>query len=170
MKNRTLALLFSLLVSSLAFAQTGQTPEKVKIYNPAADAKADIQAAVAQAAQDGKHVLLQIGGNWCGWCIAFTNQVNNSDTLRKAVTDQYVLYHLNYSQENMNEEVLASLGYPQRFGFPVFVILDGKGNRLHTQNSEYLESGKGYNSKRVLEFFNSWSVAAIDPKSYERKK
>jgi hypothetical protein len=77
---------------------------------------------------------------------------------------------LNYSPENRNEDALASLDYPQRFGFPVFVILDGKGNRLHTQNSAYLEEGNGHDSKKVLEFFNHWSPAALDPKSYEKKK
>ena len=37
---------------------------KPELYNPSADAKADIQKAVAQAKLESKHVLLQIGGNW----------------------------------------------------------------------------------------------------------
>ena len=81
--------------------------------------------------------------------------------------ENFVIYHVNYSKENKNEDVLTSLGYPQRFGFPVFVVLDSKGNRLHTQNSAYLEEGKAYSTKKVLEFFKQWSPAAIDPKQYE---
>jgi hypothetical protein len=38
--------------------------ESPAIYNPAVDAKAEIQKAVKQAKEDGKHVLVQIGGNW----------------------------------------------------------------------------------------------------------
>jgi len=38
--------------------------EKPQIYNPSADAKVEIQKAVAQAKLEGKHVLLQVGGNW----------------------------------------------------------------------------------------------------------
>jgi hypothetical protein len=38
---------------------------------------------------------------------------------------------------------MAFLGNPQRFGFPVFVIIDGDGNVLHTQDSALLEQGKG---------------------------
>jgi len=47
---------------------------------------------------------------------------------------------------------LSGLGYPQRFGFPVFVVLDDKGNRLHTHNSDYPEEGKYHSKEKVLEF------------------
>jgi len=114
-------------------------------------------------------VLVQIGGNWCSWCLRFNKKVTKNDTLKSVLTEKYITYHLNYSKENWNENLLASLGYPQRFGFPVFVVLDGKGNRLHTQSSVYLEEGKGYSTEKVLEFFNNWSTTAIDPKSYPSK-
>ncbi|AFD08429.1 thioredoxin family protein [Solitalea canadensis] len=140
-----------------------------KIYNPAADAKADVKAAVSKAEKEGKHVMLQIGGNWCGWCLRFNKMVTEDKQLDSTLNANYVIYHLNYSKENKNEAVLAGLGYPQRFGFPVFVILDGKGNRLHTQNSAYLEQDKSYSKEKVMEFFKQWSPKALDPKSYTGK-
>lgn len=164
---KKLIFLFLLCTAVMLNAQSTESA-KPKLYNPAADAKADIEAAVQKAAKEGKHVLLQIGGNWCSWCILFHNKVSSNDTLKTALETNYVSYHLNYSQENKNEEILASLGYPERFGFPVFVILDGKGNRLHTQNSVYLEQGKGHSTSAVLEFFNHWSPKAIDPKTYKK--
>ena len=167
--RRIILLAISLFVLGTINAQ--QTPaEKPKLYHPEADAKADIKAAVEKAAKEGKHVMLQVGGNWCSWCIRFHEKLISNDTLKTAFEKNYVIYHLNYSKENQNEEVLASLGYPQRFGFPVFVILDGKGNRIHTQSSGYLESGKGYSTKEVVDFFNQWSPAALDPKTYMKKE
>ncbi|MGV8946061.1 MAG: thioredoxin family protein [Lutibacter sp.] len=164
MKKIILMILLMLLMIDLN-AQTSDT----KLYNPEADAKTDIQNAVTKATAEGKHVLLQIGGNWCSWCVKFNKIVTENDTLNSALTNNYITYHLNYSKENWNEDILASLGYPQRFGFPVFVVLDGKGNRLHTQNSVYLEENKGYSTKEILGFFNSWSPTSIDPKSYPSK-
>jgi hypothetical protein len=79
-----------------------------------------------------------------------------------------VVVPVNYSKENKNEKVLEKLGFPQRFGFPVFVILDAKGNRIHTQNSAYLEADGGYNKEKVLGFFKQWSPAALDPKTYTK--
>jgi thioredoxin-related protein len=164
---------FILLLAALTFIGTliAQTPpsEKPKIYNPNADSKADIKAAVDKAAKEGKHVLLQIGGNWCKWCIRFNDKVTTNDTLKTELEKNFVTYHLNYSPENTNDEVLTSLGYPQRFGFPVFVVLDGKGNRLHTQSSGYLEQGKAHGTQQILEFLQQWSPAAIDPKNYVKK-
>ena len=78
----------------------------------------------------------------------------------------YVVYHLNYSKENKNEKLLAKYGFPQRFGFPVFLILNEKGELIHTQNSGYLEEGKSYNTKTVIGFLNDWSPKALDPKQY----
>lgn len=143
--------------------------QNAKLYNPNADAAAEIRQAVSQAGREGKHVFLQVGGNWCVWCLRFNELVTKNDTLSTKLTSNYVVLHVNHSKENKNEEVLASLGYPQRFGFPVFVILDGKGNRLHTQNSAYLESGSGHSSKKVLEFLSNWSPAALDAKTYVNK-
>jgi hypothetical protein len=82
----------------------------------------------------------------------------------------FVTLLVNYSPENKNEDVLASMGYPQRFGFPVFVVLDNKGKVIHIQDSAYLEEGSGHSTKKVLNFFNQWSPKAIDPKTYEVKQ
>ncbi|MDT8417322.1 MAG: thioredoxin family protein [Lutibacter sp.] len=164
MKKQILFIIIMLLMIDL----NAQTSE-VKLYNPEADAKTDLQNNVTKANAEGKHVLVQIGGNWCSWCIKFNKKVTENDTLRSVLKEKYISYHLNYSKENWNEDLLASFGYPQRFGFPVFVVLDGKGNMLHTQNSIYMEEDKGYATKKVLEFFNHWSSVAIDPKSYPSK-
>ena len=156
---------FIIILSINGFvAQDMIMPKNKKLYDPTSDAKVEIADAVKKAKKEGKHVFLQIGGNWCGWCIAFDKKVKSNDTLRKALEKNYIVYHLNFSRENKNLDILASLGYPQRFGFPVFVILDGEGNRLHTQNSTNLEEGKGHSTQKTLTFFNNWSLSAIDPK------
>lgn len=154
----TFGMLFSILLIQA---------QEVKIYNPEANAKEDIKAAVEQAAKTGKHVFIQIGGNWCPWCLKFHRFVEADAELNDCLHQNFEIVRVNYDPKNKNEEVLAELGFPQRFGFPVFVILDGKGNRIHTQNSAFLEKDQGYDKEKVLQFFKHWSPAAIDPKSYK---
>jgi hypothetical protein len=95
--------------------------------------------------------------------------VTTDADLKKELEENYVIVHVNYSPENKNEKVLADLGYPQRFGFPVFVVLDGNGNRIHTQNSGYLEEGQGHSKTKVAEFLKQWSPTALDPATYNKK-
>lgn len=170
MKKLLYTSLFLVGLTANIFAQQAPKPAAPTIYNPKADAQLDIKNAVAKAGKEGKHVLLQIGGNWCVWCIRFHNLTHSDTTLSRLLTENYEVLRVNYSPENKNEAALAQLDYPQRFGFPVFVILDGKGNRLHTQNSAYLEEGKGHSPKLVAEFFQHWSPKALDPQSYLPKK
>jgi len=141
---KKIIILFAIMLSSAAvFAQNKndsvRTSAAPSLYNPQANARAAIDAAVAKAKKEGKHVFIQVGGNWCGWCIEFHKLVEATPDLKTYLTTNYEPVLVNYSQENKNAAVLASLGYPGRFGFPVFVILDGNGKTIHIQNSAYLE-------------------------------
>ena len=162
------------LAMTIVIPLTSFSQDKVKIYDPTANAETQVNQAVAKASKEGKHVMLQIGGNWCIWCVrlnAFEHADPKIDSLIKA---DYVLVHLNYSPENKNLEMLKKLEYPQRFGFPVLVILDPKGRRLHTQDSGFLEAVKNteniyYDKQKVLAFLSKWSPAALKPENYPNK-
>jgi thioredoxin-related protein len=163
MKKKILALTIILLSAVSIFAQ-----EK-KLYNPAANAAKDIETAIKKAGAENKFVVLQGGGNWCGWCIKFANFCKTDPKIDSVINSSFVWYDLNYSKENMNDALFAKYGYPQRFGFPVFIILNGKGQRIHTQNSAYLEDGrKSYDQKKVLSFFEQWSPKALAPETYSQ--
>ena len=142
--------------------------EKVKIYNPEANAQQEIKDALSKAKAEGKHVFIQVGGNWCSWCVMLHKFYTTENQVDSMLNANYIVYLLNYSKENKNLDVLAELGYPQRFGFPVIVILDVEGKRLHTQNTVYLEEGRGYNKKNFMEFLYNWTPKAVNPESYKK--
>ncbi len=151
------------LLASAAVLQA----QKTEIYNPDADAAKEVAAAVKRAKSSGKHVFLQIGGNWCPWCVKFHRFVDADGEIKTVVEENFEVVKVNYDPKNKNEDLLAKLEFPQRFGFPVFVILDENGKRIHTQNSAYLEKGDGYDNERVLRFFKNWSPQALNPESYK---
>ena len=153
----------------LLFANLSHAQEtKAKLYNPGADAKAEIYEAVAQADSLGKNVLLQIGGNWCKWCLRFNKFCSEDSVIDTLIHNNFVVVHLNYSPENYNLDILKTLDFPQRFGFPVFVILDNKGKRIHTQDSGLLESGDGYDRTKVISFLRNWTPISLNPKNFEK--
>jgi thioredoxin-related protein len=164
MNTKNYLLLFLMVYSILP--SRAQSPGK-KLYDPMANASADIAMVLKKARFENKHVLLQAGGNWCSWCIEFDRFVHADKQIDSLLNQCFVVYHLNYSEENMNKLVFADYGYPQRFGFPVFIILDRNGNRIHTQNSEYLEQGRSYSKQRVIDFLLQWTPQALDPSLYK---
>jgi thioredoxin-related protein len=161
-------LLITLFAGLFCLSLSAQEP--VLIYNPKADAKADVSSAIALAAKEGKHVFLQIGGNWCPWCVKFNKMVVEDVKLDSLLHANYEVVKVNYSKENYNSELLATLGFPQRFGFPVFVVLDEKGKVLHTQDSGYLEQDKSYNRGSVERLFLMWSALTMKEAEGKYKK
>lgn len=137
--------------------------DKVKLYDPTLDGMKQIKEAVSKAKLQGKHVLIQYGGNWCSWCIKFDALCKADTAIMRVINSSYIPVKLNYSPENKNEAANAYLGNPMRFGFPVFIILDGNGKVLHIQDSALLEEGQGYNNKKVTGFFRNWTASVIVP-------
>jgi len=154
------------IAAGLAF---GQDMKKFNLYKPDENAEKEIKAAVKEAKEAGKHVFIQIGGNWCVWCARFNDFATTDKSIDSLVHTNYMVYHMNYSKENYNTALLAKYGYPQRFGFPVFLVLDAEGKLIHTQNSAYLEEGKGYSKEKVVGFFRDWAPGAFDAKQYTEK-
>lgn len=161
--------LFALAVLSLvcmcAAAQT-----KVKIYDENINPDSQITEAVAKAADNGKFVVAQLGGNWCKWCIRFAKFIENDTDIKKIVDDNYEFIHVNYNPRNLEDNIdpeataaaLKRLGNPVRFGFPVLVVLDKEGNVIHIQDSSFLESGEGYDKEKVKRFFEAWTPSAVE--------
>jgi len=141
---------FFLLISFalMTLMSYSQDMKNFKLYNPYENVDSALKIVMAQAKKENKHVFVQIGGNWCVWCARFNDFVNKDAKLDSAMNKNFIVYHMNYSPENRNPAVLKRFGYPQRFGFPVFIMLDAKGNRLHTQNSAYLEEDKSIQQKK----------------------
>ena len=147
------------LMPSLYYAQTSETsPQQEKTalpkpYREEDNAELEIQKLVKQAQKENKNIILQAGGNWCIWCLRFNNFVKTTPELNKIVDENFLYYHLNFSPKNKNEKVFAKYGNPgAQFGYPAFLILNAKGEVLFTQKSEDLESGKGYDTKKVKKF------------------
>ena len=159
------------LVASLIFfvGIKHVSAQSVKLYDDDANPYEQLEKAKQEAMIGNKHVLIQIGGNWCKWCVKFHGFYTNDKELDSIMQANYVIINVAYEQKK-NQDFFASLGYPQRFGFPVFVVTDADGNRLHTQNSWYLEDGvSSYDKEKLKAFINDWTVQAINPYSEKRK-
>jgi thioredoxin-related protein len=134
-----------------------------KLYDPSLDGMTQIKDAINKAAKDGKHVLIQYGGNWCSWCRKFDAFCKADTAIAGIIVKNYIPVKLNYDPANKNTASNIFLGNPARFGFPVLIIVDGKGKVIHIQDSSLLEEGSGYSKEKVTGFFRQWTPLALVP-------
>lgn len=159
---------------SVTASQSQQTAKKVdastlvRVYDDEADPISQIDNAIKAATVSGRNVICQVGGNWCRWCLMFSDFITSDEDIAKLVGENFEYVHVNVRHKNpetgKNEiysEAMAKLGNPMRFGYPVLVVLDSEGNVLHIQDSSYLEDGDGYDKEKVVRFFKNWTVSAV---------
>ncbi len=165
--KRTFIVALSLLFAVMTTYAQG---ELKKVYNESIDPLQQIENAVSKAKVDGKFVVCQVGGNWCPWCLRFADFVGKDTAVNKMVNDNFVYIHVNYNPRKAGgteaqqkaRQLMKRLNNPQRFGFPVFVVLDSNGDVLHIQDSSFLEEGKGYSEEKTLRFFKNWTPSAME--------
>lgn len=155
MKKALIAITILLVAATASRAQQ-------KPYDETIDAMEQIRAAVAEAQASGRYVMCQVEGNWCPWCLRFAQFAASDSIVAPLMSQNYVYIHVNYSKANKNLEAMRFLGNPGRFGYPVFVVLNGNGQPIHIQESESLEEGKGYSTKRVAKFLSLWAKKAVE--------
>ena len=160
-KNDIMKKLFLFLALSMGLTY-GMQAQVEKVYNEEIDAMEQIHMAIEQAQESDRYVMCQVGGNWCPWCLRFAEFATKDSVIAPLMEENYVYIHVNYSKQNKNLEAMRFLGNPGRFGYPVFVVLNEKGEPIHIQESESLEEGKGYNQKKVEKFLRLWNKKAVE--------
>ena len=129
-------------------------PEK---FEPARDAVADVQQAIALAQAQRKMVLVDVGGEWCSWCHVFDRFVARSPEVQKAIQERYILLKVNYSPQNRNQALLSQ--WPRAQGYPHFYVLDAGGRVIASQASAELEAARDYDEAQVLAFLRRHALA-----------
>ena len=168
MKKRFFAVMLAVFVMAVLSAQTALK----KVYDENVNPIEQIDQAVAKAKGEGKFVICQVGGNWCPWCLRFADFMSKDADISKLVNENFEYIHVNYNPRKSEGEekvqlaktMLQRLSNPERFGFPVFVVLDDMGKVIHIQDSSFLEEGKGYSQEKVLRFFKNWTPKAVKNK------
>ncbi|WP_309597745.1 thioredoxin family protein [Flavobacterium oreochromis] len=68
-----------------------------KPYIEEEDASMKVAELLKTAQASNKKLLIQVGGNWCIWCLRLNNFIQKTEELKKIVDTNYIYYHLNWS-------------------------------------------------------------------------
>jgi thioredoxin-related protein len=167
-------LLFGLRASALAQdqgASKADKPKKPVLYDPKADARAQLEAAVARARRDHSRVLVMFGFEGCSWCHKLHRLFEQDEEIRKVLRDEYVLVlvdiHAPHADELLKEAKGSLKGEElmKAVGFPFLGVLDGDGKVVTAQRTAPLEKGDGHDPAKVKEFLDRWVAPRTDARA-----
>ena len=76
-------------------------------FDPQRDAARDVIVAQHLAKTTGRRVLVDVGGQWCGWCRKLDRFIASQPQIKALIDSHYVWLKVNYSVENRNTAVLS---------------------------------------------------------------
>jgi thioredoxin-related protein len=143
--------------SSSGATQSDTKPKYLPVtkYDPARNADQDIQDAIAEAKRTNKRILLEVGGEWCGWCHRLDEFFAAHPELIELRDKNYVTVKINFSEENPNKEVLSR--YDPIAAYPHIFVLDSDGKLIRSQETGVFEEGKTYVAERLNVFLTNWA-------------
>ncbi len=126
-------------------------------FDPAKNPNDDLQTAITNATKENKRIVLDVGGEWCGWCIHMDKFLALNADLKTLRDESFVWVKVNMSEENENKEFLAK--YPEIKGYPHLFVLDKDGTLLKSKDTSELEEGKTYDLQKFTDFLKEYAPA-----------
>lgn len=155
--STSLILCFACFLASLPIAHADPAPKGAKdIYDESLDGAKQVADALAIAKRENKHVLLQFGANWCGWCHKLHKLFDTDKAIAAKLQSDYVVVMVDVNKGH-NEPTDSKYGHPTQFGLPALVVLDADGKQLTTEDSGKLEEGDHHSPQKVMAFLNEWA-------------
>jgi thiol:disulfide interchange protein len=141
----------------LASAAPVAADSESRLYPDVSRAPSDVAAAIQTAGKQGRRVLVDFGGNWCGDCKVLDANFHRPENLA-LLRDHYVLVHVNVGEQGIdhNADLAARYGIPLAKGVPALAVLDGQGHVVFSQKNGEFESMRRVDPVSVHEFLERW--------------
>jgi thiol:disulfide interchange protein len=151
--------LVSLLPAQTALAATfiesgTELPAYSLGYDPERNPFDDSRAALALAKSTDRLVMIEVGGDWCRWCLVLDNFMQKNTVVRKRLHENFVLLKVNVSDANENAEFFA--GMPRTNGYPHVFISRSDGGLIGSTDITRLVVKGNYDEQRFLAFLQHW--------------
>ena len=127
------------------------------MYPPVERARADLEAALKDAATSKKRVLVDFGGNWCTDCKILDinlKKPENAALLGKS----FVMVHVNVGDKGISDnfDVAERFGIPLKKGVPALAVLESDGRVVYAQKNGEFESMRKMDPQSVNDFLARW--------------
>jgi hypothetical protein len=122
-------------------------------YDSGRDAREDIETGMAQAKAEGKKVLVEVGGEWNGWCGRLDRFLKENPDLDAQLNAAFVAVKVGVEKGVPPPSALSS--YPPMPAIPHFYVLDENGALVESKPVEDVEAGDYFDRDKFLLFIHS---------------
>ena len=146
----------ALLLATAALATHAGPPA---IYDEGADAKAAIQATLAEAEKARLPVLVVFGANWCGDCrmLDATFKTGPSAPL---IAQRFKVVKVDVGRFDRNVDIAERYKVPLKKGIPAVAVLSPQGQLLYATEGGELADARKMGDQGVYDFFTRVTATA----------
>jgi len=158
---RALAAVFVLgcAAAAPASAQAAGPRPGQQLYDPNADARAQINAALAQSRTDHRLVLLDFGADWCLDCWIL-ERLYQTPQVAGYLDEHFRIVRIDVGQFDRNLPVVNKYGKPIEGGVPAVVVLAPTGQVVATTRDGSLEAARRLLPDDLRRMLEQWVARA----------
>ena len=146
-----------LLLSLALSLAAGMAAAADKPYDEAADAKAQIAAALRDAAAAHEPVLLIFGANWCEDCRALDHALKNGRNAE--LMGKFKVVKIDVGHFDHNVDVSTAYGNATKKGIPSAVIVSPDNRILFMTRAGELADARSMSEDGIYQFFTKAEAA-----------
>jgi thiol:disulfide interchange protein len=151
--------IINIVLLLLAALAAQQIPLNPKLYDPQADAKAEIAKALKEAGERHRRVLLVFGANWCPDCHVLDYQFHQQPA-SSLIADNFIVVHVDIGEGEgkyaKNTDLAAKYRIPLKKGVPAVAVLSENGQLLYSQQNGEFEAARRLDPQEIVRFLEQW--------------
>jgi protein disulfide-isomerase len=156
MRFLTASLLLATFLAAPLAAKAGGPPP---IYDEGVDAKAAIQATLADAAKAKLPVLVVFGANWCGDCRMLDATFKHGPSA-PLINQHFKVVKVDVGRFDRNVDIAEGYRVPLKKGIPAVAVLSPQGKLLYATEGGELADARKMGDQGVYDFFTRIAATA----------
>ena len=130
-------------------------------YDESANAEIDLANAIAEANNKDKHILIEMGANWCPDCRTLGRYFQRAD-IKAWLDERFIVVAVDIGEWDKNLEIVERYGNPISEGIPSLVVLDSNGVMLFATLAGELASAREISGDDLIEWLNEQIQPILD--------
>ena len=128
-------------------------------YDESADARREVQRALADAAVAKASVLVVFGANWCADC-KILDMTMRKDPTSALVAREFKVVKVDVGRFDRNVDLATAYGVPLKSGIPAIAILSPRHEVLYATRAGELADARKMGEAGIHEFFKRAAASA----------